>query len=129
MIAYVLTEEPLDAGALRDALPSELRDGVEFIAAGSISSVKSLARSLLVRRRTPVALVIKGAPLAPELTEERRQNTAEVVASVAAGVPVEVFTVQDAVIQSHPTAVRGLAEFLKRARERSLATRHVAANG
>jgi hypothetical protein len=128
MIAYVLTEEPLDAGALRDALPSELRDGVEFIAAGSISSVKSLARSLLVRRRTPVALVIKGAPLAPELTEERRQNTEEMVASVAAGVPVKVLTVEDAELQSDSAAVEGLAEFLKRARERSLAMSGSAVN-
>jgi hypothetical protein len=128
MIAYVLTEEPLDTDALREALPSELLDEVGFIAAGSISSVKSLARSLLVRRRVPVALVIRGAPLAPELTEERRQNTEEVVASVAAGVPVEVLTVQDTAVPRDAAVVLELAEFLKRARERSRAQTGAPAN-
>ena len=128
MIAYVLTEEPVDTDSLRGALPGDLLEGVEFIAAGSISSVKSLASSLLVRRRVPVALVIRGAPLAPELTEERRQNTEEVVASVAAGVPVEVVTVQGTAVTSDAAAVRELAEFLKRARERSLAKTGITAN-
>src|SRR5258708_33488474 len=111
MIAYVLTEEPLDMDSLREALPGELLEEVGFIAAGNISDVKSLARSLLVRRRVPVAVVIKGAPLAPDLTEERSQNTEEVVASVAAAAPVGGLTLQDPGIQSDCIAVQSLDEF------------------
>jgi hypothetical protein len=128
MIAYVLTENPLDPDSLREAVPGKLREGVEFVAAGSISSVKSLARSLLVRRRLPVALVIRGAPLAPELTQERRQSTEEVVESVAGDVPVKVLAVQDVGALSDSATVSELVEFLKHARERSLAKRAAAAS-
>jgi hypothetical protein len=90
MIAYVVTEGPFDAELLRRVLPQELLEGVEFVVAGGVSAAKSLARSLLVRRQTPVAVVLAAEAVSPELVQERRQSMEEVVESVAGNVPVIV---------------------------------------
>ena len=90
MIAYVVTEEPFDVALLSRVLPPELREGVEIVAAGGVSAAKSLARSLLVRRQTPVAIVIDADAVSPEVVQERRQSVEEVVESVAGNVPVKV---------------------------------------
>jgi hypothetical protein len=127
MAAYILIEEGLDASALGRALPAEFSEEVVIVLAGNISNVHSLARSLLVKRRTPVALVIKGAKCSPEITQERRQSTEEVVGYVAAGVPMRVLTVVNDVISSDSPVMRELTEFLEQTREPSLARKGAAA--
>jgi hypothetical protein len=90
MNAYVITEGPFDAELLRLVLPRDVVDDVQFVPAGSLASMKSLARSLIVQRRTPIAIVIDADSNSPEVVEERRQSTEEVVGIVAGTVPVKV---------------------------------------
>lgn len=90
MIAYIVTEGPFDAELLRRVLPDELVEGVEFVVAGGVSPAKSLARSLLVRRQTPIVILVDADTVSPEFVQERRQSIEEVVESVAGNVPVKV---------------------------------------
>jgi hypothetical protein len=71
-------------------LSADLLDGVEIVAAGSLSSVISLARTLLVRRHTPVAIVIDADTADEEAIREKRQSTDEIVRMVAGDIPVAV---------------------------------------
>jgi hypothetical protein len=75
---------------LRGLLPGEFLGAVEFVAGGDRSDVASLARTLVVRRRTPVAIVIDADALSPEGVRERQQSMEEVVRLVAGRVPVAV---------------------------------------
>jgi hypothetical protein len=127
MAAYVLIEEGLDTERLQNALPGDLLRTAVFVAPDEISSVHSLARSLLVKRRTPVALVIKGAAGAPDITEERRRNTEEVVGMVAGDVPLKVLTVEDPEFRRDSPVVCELAEFLTQMRAPSSAKKGAAA--
>lgn len=90
MIAYIVTEGETDRELLQRLLPGELLDGVEVVAAGSVSSVISLARSLLVRRHIPVAIVIDADTADEEAIREKRQSTEEIIRMVAGDVPVAV---------------------------------------
>jgi hypothetical protein len=50
----------------------------------------SLARSLLVRRRKPVAVLLDSGSVHPEVIQERRENTEELIRAAAGTVPVTV---------------------------------------
>lgn len=89
--AYVLVEGPSDAAFLRKVLPPETLKDIEVVAAGS--SIPSLARSLLVRRRLPLAVFMDSDSLDANAIEERRQGTEEIIKSAAASVPVKVVVV------------------------------------
>lgn len=56
--AYIVTEGDVDAKILRRVLPRNLIDQVKFVVAGGRSRAESLARSLLVSKYLPVALVV-----------------------------------------------------------------------
>jgi hypothetical protein len=90
MTAYVVTEGSFDAELLLRVLPKHLQEDVLFVDGGGLSGAKSLARSLLVRRRTPVALVMDADTVSPELIQERRQSAEELIGGVAANVPNKV---------------------------------------
>jgi hypothetical protein len=84
MTAYIVCEGALDAQLLKQVLPEGLLSNVEIIPAGGLSAGKSLARSLIVRRQVPVALVIDADVVAPDQVEERLKDIEEIVGSVAA---------------------------------------------
>ncbi len=90
MTAYIVCEGNRDVQLLQHALPPDLLSNVEIVAAGGLSAVKSLARSLIVRRQSPVVLVMDADVIAPEQVEERIKETEEIVGSVAANTPVKV---------------------------------------
>ena len=90
MTAYLICEGTRDAQLLKRVLPEEILNNVEIIPAGGISAVKSLARSLIVRRQAPVAIVMDADVTIPEQVEERLKDTEEIVGSVAANTPVKV---------------------------------------
>ncbi|MDJ0618882.1 MAG: hypothetical protein QNJ63_19430 [Calothrix sp. MO_192.B10] len=90
MTVYIVCEGNLDAQLLKRVLPEELLNNVEIVPAGGLSAVKSLARSLIVRRQSPVAVVMDADVITPEKVEERRQDTEEILTSVAANTPVKV---------------------------------------
>ncbi|BCL34091.1 hypothetical protein [Nostoc sp. MS1] len=90
MIAYIVCEGNLDVQLLKIVLPEELLNNVEIVAAGGLSAVKSLARSLIVRRQVPVAIVIDADSVAPEIIQERLKSIEELVESVSANIPFKV---------------------------------------
>src|SRR5437870_709010 len=90
MIAYIVTREPAYAERVRRALPADALEGVKIIAAGSLSSVKSMARSILAVEQIPVAIVFDAHTTVQEVIDERRQAVEEIVGMVAP-VPFGVF--------------------------------------
>jgi hypothetical protein len=84
MTAYIVCEGERDAQLLKRVLPEELISNVEVVAAGGLSAVKSLARSLIVRRQSPVAIVADADAMTPEQVEERLKDTEEIVGNIAA---------------------------------------------
>jgi hypothetical protein len=90
MTAYLVCEGATDAQLLKRVLPEELLHNLEIIHAGGLSAIKSLARSLIVRRQSPVVIVMDADVITPEQVEERLKNTEEIIGSVAANTPVKV---------------------------------------
>ena len=90
MIAYIVCEGSSDVELLQRILPKELLNGVEIVAAGGLSAIKSLSRSLLVRRQAPVAIVADADSIAPDVVQERLSSIEELVKSVAIDTPVKV---------------------------------------
>jgi predicted ATP-dependent endonuclease of OLD family len=90
MKAYIVCEGALDQQLLQRILPGEFLSTVGIVAAGSLSSVKSMARSLVVRRQIPVAIVVDADTVNADQVEERRREIKEIVESVAVNTPVEV---------------------------------------
>jgi hypothetical protein len=90
MTAYIVCEEEHDAHVLKRLLSEELVGNVEIVAAGGLSAVKSLARSLVVRRQSPVAIVADADATIPEQVEQRLKDTEEIVENIAVNTPVKV---------------------------------------
>ncbi len=90
--AYVLVEGPSDAAFLRRILSEEILKDAELVPAGGSLGIPSLARSLLVRRKRPVAVVMDSDSLNPDVIEERQQSTEEFIRAADASVPVRVVT-------------------------------------
>ena len=90
MIAYIVCEGHSDVELLQRVLPKDLLNGVEIVAAGGLSAIKSLSRSLLVRRQAPVAIVADADSIAPDVIQERQSSIEELVESVAIDTPVKV---------------------------------------
>ncbi len=88
--AYVFVEGETDAEFLRKVLAPEAQRDVEFVVAGGGTSRLSLARSFLVRRRTPVAVFMDSDSLNPEVIEERQQSAEELIKAAAASIPAKV---------------------------------------
>lgn len=90
MIAYIVTEGDFESELLKKVLPENLKKDIEIVPAGGVSATKSLARSLIVRRQVPVAVVIDSDSLVPDLVQERRSDIQEILESVAVNTPVKV---------------------------------------
>lgn len=90
MIAYIVCEGLFDRQLLKTVLPGELLTDVEVVSGGGVSAVKSLARSLVVRRQVPVIIVVDADSVVPELVQERLKDIEEIVESVAVNTPVKV---------------------------------------
>jgi hypothetical protein len=90
MIAYIVCEGIFDVHLLKRVLPEELLNNVEIVYAGGLSAVKSLARSLIVRRQVPVAIVVDADSVAPEIIQERLKSIEELVESVSVNTPIKV---------------------------------------
>lgn len=90
MIAYIVCEGPFDAELLKTVLPEKLLNDVPVVSAGGLSAVKSLARSLVVRRQVPIIIVVDADSVVPELVQERLKDIEEIVEIVAINTPVKV---------------------------------------
>ena len=105
MIAYIICEGRFDTQILQTILPKQLLEEVEFVVAGGISSVKSLARSIVVRRQVPVAIVVDADSTVPEIVQMRTNSITEIVESVSVNTPVKVIlyipTIEAIFFQDH----------------------------
>jgi hypothetical protein len=90
MTAYLVCEGAADAQLLKRILSEEVLHSLEIVAAGGLSSAKSMARSLVVRRQAPVAIVIDSDSIALDQVEDRRRTTEDIVKGVASNTPVKV---------------------------------------
>lgn len=90
MKVYLLVEGISDSSLFQRLLPSEIQPETTIVRAGARSNITSMARSLLVTRRRPIALVADADVVEKEAIEERRQLLDELVHSAAAGVPYKV---------------------------------------
>ena len=87
---YVLVEGPSDAAFLRRILSEQVLRNAELVIAGGISGIPSLARSLLVRRKCPVAVLMDSDSVDPDVIEERQQSTEDLIRTADASIPVKV---------------------------------------
>ncbi|MDS3860545.1 hypothetical protein RIF25_06945 [Thermosynechococcaceae cyanobacterium BACA0444] len=90
MTTYIVCEGAHDAQLLQRLLPEELVSNAEIVAAGGFSAVKSLARSLVARRQSPVLIVAEADTTVPEQVEQRLKDTEELVGNIAVNTPVKV---------------------------------------
>jgi Domain of unknown function (DUF4276) len=87
---YIFVEGPTDAEFLRRILPPEVLKNAEIVPSGGSSGIPSLARSVLVRRKKPIAVVMDADSNDPDLVEERRGDTEELIRAANASIPVKV---------------------------------------
>lgn len=125
MKAYIVTQTDAEAQPLQGALPLEVLNEVVFVPSGSRSAVISMARSLIVRRRTPIVVVLDADTTSPRLIREQCREAEEIIGMVSANVPFKVILavptlaeeLASAASPSEAPAVRALADFLRRAQE------------
>ncbi|MGI0493296.1 hypothetical protein ACN4EG_16045 [Alkalinema pantanalense CENA528] len=90
MTAYIVCEGEHDAQLLKRLLPEKFVGNTEVVAAGGLSAVKSLARSLVVRRQSPVAIVADADAVVLDQVEQRLKDIEEIVGNISANTPVKV---------------------------------------
>lgn len=88
--AFIVTHGRPNAELLRRVLPAEFADRVDVLDAGWSSSVKSMARTLLVTRRKPVAIVVDADSDDRFQAGVMANDIEEVVELAARGVPMKV---------------------------------------
>ena len=88
--AYVVVEGAADAEILRAVIDPELLSDVEIVPAGGVAYVPSLARSLLVRRRVPVAIFVDSHSLDKGVITDRRTEFKGLLNAVAGRDSTEV---------------------------------------
>ncbi len=90
MKTYVVCEGKTDVQLLKTVLPLELMKNIEIVAAGGLYALKSLALSLIVRRQSPVVVVVDSDSVVPEQVQQRVRDIEELLSSLAANTPVKV---------------------------------------
>jgi hypothetical protein len=90
MKVYLLVEGESDQDFFRRLLPSDIQPHTVIVAAGGRSNITSKARSLMVTKRRPLALVADADTVEKHAIEERFQTLQELLGSASAGVPCKV---------------------------------------
>jgi hypothetical protein len=88
--AYVVVDGMTHLPIIRVLLPTDLRGEVSLTPAGDRSNPVSIARTLLVMHRRPVALLVDTRSVDEGIISEKRQITLELLKAAAAGIPVRV---------------------------------------
>jgi len=87
---YVVTEGKLGAEILKRLLPEDILRNTKFIAGSGIYSAQSLACSILVAKRAPVALVVDADTKDRLTIRERGDFSNELLRRASPGIPFEV---------------------------------------
>lgn len=97
MKAYVVVEGPSDLTLLTRLLPPEVLQHTAVIVGGGRSNVISVARTLLVTKRKPLAVLVDADTMDEAAVLQQRRDTEELLRAVAGGVPFKVFIVTPSV--------------------------------
>jgi hypothetical protein len=90
-------EGPSDAEFLRRILAKELIQDAEIVVAGGRRGIPSLARSVLVTRRRPIAVVIDADSNDAEMIQEQRDDMEDLIRAADSSVPVKVIAAVPAI--------------------------------
>jgi len=90
MRVYLLVERDSDRAVFQRLLPAEIQPEITIVISGERSNIVSKARSLMVMKRRPVALVTNADTVEKDAINERLQMLEELVGSAAAGIPFKV---------------------------------------
>ncbi len=88
--AYIVVEGARDATIVGAILPPELREAAMLTPVGGRSNITSVARTLLVTRRKPVAVLVDTDSVDERSIRDRMQSTQELLKVVAGGIPTKV---------------------------------------
>jgi hypothetical protein len=109
--AYVVTESERDAEILKSLLPKEVVKSTIFVAGSGSYSAHSSARSLLIAKRRPVALVMNTNTTDEMTIQEQADFLREWVGKASGGVPFKVLLAvpeMEAVLTETPSLLASL---------------------
>ncbi|MBD2636104.1 hypothetical protein H6G52_12100 [Limnothrix sp. FACHB-881] len=90
MKTYIVCQGRTEVQLLKKVLPLESTKNVEIVEGGGLYALKSLALSLIVRRQSPVVVVVDSDSVVPEQVQQRVRDIEELLSSLAANTPVKV---------------------------------------
>lgn len=92
MKTYIVCEGRTEVQLLKKVLPLESIKNVEIVEGGGLYALKSLALSLIVRRQSPVAVVVDSDSVVPKQIQQRVEEIGDLLKSLAVNTPVKVIT-------------------------------------
>jgi len=90
MKVFLLVEGNSDAAFCRRLLPAEIVPETTIVTAGGRSNITSKARSLMVTKRRPIALIADADVTEQDAVEQRIRTSEELIRSATSGVPYKV---------------------------------------
>jgi hypothetical protein len=112
MKAYLVVEGLTDAKLLSSLLPPEIQEQTAVVPAGGRANLTSAARTLLVTRRKPLAVLVDADTVDASSVLDLRRETEEWIRAVSGGVPFKVFMMVpeiEALLFRVPAAVERIA--------------------
>lgn len=91
MNTYIVTEGQSDATLIRKVLEPKVETPLVFVPAGGKSSVMSMARSLMVTKRQPIAVIVDSDSLDETRVREQEHIFFDILNSSAAGVAFRLY--------------------------------------
>ena len=91
MNAYIVVESPQVASLISSLLPEEILSHTAVVTTGERSSITSTARTLLVMKRKPIAVLVHANPAESSSTQGLRRDMEGLIRAVSGGVPFRVF--------------------------------------
>jgi hypothetical protein len=93
MKAYVVVEGPTDVNLIRRLLSQEIQHQTAIVPAGGRTNLTSAARTLLVSKRKPLAVLVDADTVDESSVLQLRREMEELIRAISAGVPFKVFVI------------------------------------
>jgi len=91
MKAYVVMEGLTNVQLITNLVPQDIRPQITVVPVGERANLSSVARTLLVIRRKPVAALVNANTVDEKSVLEKRQETEGLLRAMSGGVPFKVF--------------------------------------
>jgi hypothetical protein len=85
MKTWIVLEGESNLAFLKALLPDEIQTVTEFVIVGGRSNISSIARTVLVKHREPVAVVLNADTLDPATIWEKQVTTEQLLRAVSGG--------------------------------------------